>query len=116
MDGHTQTAGRDTITALSFDCGAPFDLCDLTAARIHLVEAHRPARDATEAYVLVGVLGGPHGHGRAAQRALAPIWPHRVARARAPAALGRSVAGDRLIPRHGHGQSHGGARDAPAGG
>jgi hypothetical protein len=27
---HTQTAGRDTITALSFDCGAAFDVCDLT--------------------------------------------------------------------------------------
>jgi hypothetical protein len=55
-------------------------------------------------YVRLHVLGRPHRHGRAAQRALAPIGPYRVARARAPAALHRPVAADRFgVPRHRHG-------------
>lgn len=53
-------------------------------------------------YILAHILGRLDRHGRAAQGALAPIWPYRVAGARAPAALGRRVAGDGLIPRHDH--------------
>ena len=43
-----------------------------------------------------------HRHGQAAQRALAAVRADGVARARAPAALGGSMAGDGFVARHSH--------------
>lgn len=82
------------------------------SSSLHMRRKHPSAQ--ARAYVLVHVLGRPHGHGGTAQRALASIWPYRVARARAPAALGGSMAADGLwVPRHSHGtQLHGALQHA----
>jgi hypothetical protein len=121
-DSERQQREHDHTAARRFDCGvspstpATSPTASRTAPGARSLRMRRPVHDATEAYVLVDVLGGPDGHGRAAQRALAPVRPHRVARARAPAALGRCMAADRLVPRHGHRQMQAGARCAGAGG
>lgn len=50
------------------------------------------------------LLGRLDCHGRAAQRAMAPVRPHRVVGARAPRAVGAALAMDtRVVPRHSHG-------------
>lgn len=52
----------------------------------------------------IQILGRLDGDGRAAQGAMAPVRPHRVAGARAPRAVGAALAVDaRLVPRHGRG-------------
>jgi hypothetical protein len=66
--------------------GAPLPACD---------DSHAGA------YVLLReALRRLHRHGQAAQRALAAVLADRVARARAPAALGGSMAGDGFVARH----------------
>lgn len=73
-----------------------------TPSSSHMRRKHRSAHAGR--YILLHVLVRPDRHGRATQRALAPIGPYRVARARAPAALHRPMAANRFgVPRHGHG-------------
>ena len=66
-------------------------------------------------YVLgIEVLVRLHSHGGAPQRSRASIGPYRVAGARTPRALYRTMAADSLIPRHDHSGACSTGRDVPA--
>lgn len=85
-----------------------------TELKLQVVASTRAAR----LYVrCVEVLGCLHRDGCAAQRTMAPIWPHSIAGARTPRALDASITIDRrLLSRHPRGDVGGAAgRDAPAG-